>query len=130
METPLLDPIGGGKASLLENGNGHGYGTVTEGSSMAMMADGSRDEARDDLNDYGDFGPEGLPSPLSPPSQVALGKHPHQHRGASPLYEKEPKCSVRQTARRSSAEHLIATKALRCTAAAWILTVAQCSAIP
>ena len=34
------------------------------------------------------------------------------------------------TARRSSVEHLIATKALRCTAMAWILTVAQCSAIP
>ena len=29
------------------------------------------------------------------------------------------------TARRISAEHLIATKALRCTAAAWILTVAE-----
>ena len=28
-------------------------------------------------------------------------------------------------ARRSSAEHLIATKALRCTAPAWILTVAE-----
>ena len=28
-------------------------------------------------------------------------------------------------ARRSSAEHLIATKALRCTATAWILTVAE-----
>ena len=34
------------------------------------------------------------------------------------------------TARRSSAEHLIATKAPCCTATAWILTVAQCSAIP
>ena len=33
-------------------------------------------------------------------------------------------------ARRSSAEHLIATNALRCTATAWILIVAQCSAIP
>ena len=33
-------------------------------------------------------------------------------------------------ARRGSAEHLIATKALRCTAMAWILIVAQCSAIP
>ena len=33
-------------------------------------------------------------------------------------------------ARRSSAEHLIATKAPRCTATAWILIVAQCSAIP
>ena len=33
-------------------------------------------------------------------------------------------------ARRSSAEHLIATKVLRCTATAWILIVAQCSAIP
>ena len=33
-------------------------------------------------------------------------------------------------ARRSSAEHLIATKALRCTATAWILIVAQCSATP
>ena len=33
-------------------------------------------------------------------------------------------------ARRSSAEHLIATKALRRTATAWILIVAQCSAIP
>ena len=30
----------------------------------------------------------------------------------------------------SSAEHLIATKALRCTATAWMLIVAQCSAIP
>ena len=30
-------------------------------------------------------------------------------------------------ARRSSAEHLIATKALRCTATAWNLIVAQCS---
>ena len=29
------------------------------------------------------------------------------------------------TARRSSAEHLIATKALRCTATAWVLTVAE-----
>ena len=28
-------------------------------------------------------------------------------------------------ARRSSAEHLIATKALRCTATAWMLTVAE-----
>ncbi len=36
----------------------------------------------------------------------------------------------RSTARRSSAEHLIATKAPCCTATAWILTVAQCSAIP
>ena len=33
-------------------------------------------------------------------------------------------------ARRSSAEHLIATKALCCTATAWMLIVAQCSAIP
>ena len=33
-------------------------------------------------------------------------------------------------ARRSSAEHLIATKALHCTATAWMLIVAQCSAIP
>ena len=33
-------------------------------------------------------------------------------------------------ARRSSAEHLIATKALRCTATAWILIATQCSAIP
>ena len=33
-------------------------------------------------------------------------------------------------ARRSSAEHLIATKAPRWTATAWILIVAQCSAIP
>ena len=33
-------------------------------------------------------------------------------------------------ARQSFTEHLIATKALRCTAAAWILIVAQCSAIP
>ncbi len=32
-------------------------------------------------------------------------------------------------ARRSSAEHLIATKALRCTAAAWILIAIQCSVI-
>jgi len=32
------------------------------------------------------------------------------------------------TARRGSAEHLIATKALCCTAAAWMLIVAQCSA--
>ena len=32
-------------------------------------------------------------------------------------------------ARRSSAEHPIATKALRCTATAWRLIVAQCSAI-
>ena len=29
------------------------------------------------------------------------------------------------TARRSSAEHLIATKALRCTATAWMLTAAE-----
>ena len=34
------------------------------------------------------------------------------------------------TARRSSVEHLISTKALRCTATAWMLIVAQCSAIP
>ena len=33
--------------------------------------------------------------------------------------------SVVTAARRSSAEHLIATKALRCTATAWILTVAE-----
>ena len=33
-------------------------------------------------------------------------------------------------ARRSSAEHLIATKALRCTATARMLIVAQCPAIP
>jgi len=33
-------------------------------------------------------------------------------------------------ARRSSAEHLIATKSLHCTAMNWILIVAQCSAIP
>ena len=33
-------------------------------------------------------------------------------------------------ARRSSAEHLIATKALHCTATAWMLIAAQCSAIP
>ena len=33
-------------------------------------------------------------------------------------------------ARRSSAEHLITSKALRCTATAWMLIVAQCSAIP
>ena len=36
----------------------------------------------------------------------------------------------RNMARRSSAEHLIATKALHCTATAWMLIVAQCSAIP
>ncbi len=35
----------------------------------------------------------------------------------------------RYHARRSSAEHLIATKALRRTATAWTLIVAQCSAI-
>ena len=34
------------------------------------------------------------------------------------------------TARRSSAEHLVATKAPRCTATTWILIVAQCSEIP
>ena len=33
-------------------------------------------------------------------------------------------------ARRSSAEHLIAMKSLRCTATAWMLIVAECSAIP
>ena len=33
-------------------------------------------------------------------------------------------------ARQSFAEHLIATKTLRCTATAWMLIVAQCSAIP
>ena len=33
-------------------------------------------------------------------------------------------------ARQSFAEHLIATKALRCTATAWMLIAAQCSAIP
>ena len=38
--------------------------------------------------------------------------------------------TARDIARRSSAEHLIATKTLRCTAAAWFLIVAQCSAIP
>ena len=37
---------------------------------------------------------------------------------------------LRGVARRSSVEHLIATKALRYTATAWILIVAQCSAIP
>lgn len=37
---------------------------------------------------------------------------------------------VRRQARHRSAEHLIATKALFCTATAWILTVAQRSAIP
>ena len=35
-----------------------------------------------------------------------------------------------RAARQSFAEHLIATKALRCTATAWMLIVAQCSAIP
>ena len=34
------------------------------------------------------------------------------------------------SARRSSAEHLIATKALRCTAMAWIFIPAYCFAIP
>ena len=38
--------------------------------------------------------------------------------------------SNRQSARRSSAKHLIATEALRCTATAWMLIVARCSAIP
>ncbi len=37
---------------------------------------------------------------------------------------------VSESARRSSAEHLIATKALRCTATARMLIVAQCSANP
>ena len=41
-----------------------------------------------------------------------------------------PEKALYRAARRSFAEHLIATKALRCTATAWMLIVAQCSAIP
>ena len=104
--TPLLDPIGpgaydngAGKASSNNYGNGGSYGAIAASSSSAVIMESDlagRDEY-DDLNDDGDFFGTGIPSPLSPPSQVALGKHPHQHRGSSPVYEKEAKCSVRQT---------------------------------
>ena len=56
--------------------------------------------------------------------------------GSSKDYAKAKKRAARETvrdafedcvrtARRSSAEHLIATKALRCTATAWMLTAAE-----
>ncbi len=44
--------------------------------------------------------------------------------------EREAPVLTYTVARRSSAEHLIATKALRRTATALILIAAQCSAIP
>ena len=41
------------------------------------------------------------------------------------VYEEKILGKRDRSARRSSAEHLIATKALRCTATAWMLIVAQ-----
>ena len=53
-------------------------------------------------------------------------------RGALPWQKRKGGTEAlrQREARRSSAEHLIATKALRCTATARMLIVAQCSAIP
>ena len=50
-----------------------------------------------------------------------------EHGGGGPAHPESPSTAAPVAVPR---EHLIATKALRCTATAWMLIVAQCSAIP
>ena len=62
----------------------------------------------------------------------SCGIGPGSASGGVPHYAQDAKTLALDwdAARQSSAEHMIAMKALRCTATAWILIAAQCSGIP